>query len=69
MNGPEATRIIHVKMPDIRGIGLSMFEEEEKAEIMRRSGAVRYLTKIGSSNILIAAPGSLHAARLRAVTH
>ena len=70
MNGPEATRIIHSEMPDIQVIGLSMFEEEEKAEIMRRAGAVRYLTKTGPSNLLIAAIRDLaRSARLRSVTH
>ncbi len=70
MNGPEATRIIHSEMPDIQVIGLSMFEEEEKAEVMRRAGAVRYLTKTGPSNVLISAiRETAHTARRRAVTH
>lgn len=55
MSGAEATRVIHSEMPDIRVIGLSMFEEEEKAELMKRAGAVRYLTKTGPSSNLIAA--------------
>jgi len=70
MSGPEATRIIHSEMPDIQVIGLSMFEEEEKAETMRRAGAVRYLTKTGPSNVLIQAiRESARSARQRSVTH
>jgi len=70
MSGPEATSIIHAEMPDVQVIGLSMFAEEEQAEIMRRAGAVRYLTKTGPSNILISAiRETAQRARQRAVTH
>jgi PAS domain S-box-containing protein len=55
MSGADATRVIHSEMPDVQVIGLSMFDEEEKAETMRKAGAVRYLTKTGPSNTLIAA--------------
>ena len=55
MNGPEATRIIHAEMPEIQIIGLSMFEETERAETMREAGAVNYLTKSGPSEKLIVA--------------
>lgn len=51
-------------------IGLSMFEEEEKAEIMKRAGAVRYLTKTGPSNVLISViRETANNARRRAVAH
>jgi DNA-binding NarL/FixJ family response regulator len=70
MSGLEATRIIHTEMPDIQVIGLSMFGEEEKAETMKRAGAVRYLTKAGPSNVLIAMiRETARSARRRAVTH
>lgn len=69
MNGTDATRVIHSEMPDVQVIGLSMFDEEEKAETMRRAGAVRYLTKTGPSNALIAAiRESARSARQRSVT-
>ncbi len=54
-NGVEATRMVHNDYPDIRIIGLSMFEEEERAQTLRDAGAVDYLTKSGPSSELIAA--------------
>jgi PAS domain S-box-containing protein len=45
MNGIDATRVIHEQHPDIRIIGLSLYQEEERAEGMLDSGAVFYLTK------------------------
>jgi CheY-like chemotaxis protein len=68
MNGADATRVIHSEMPDVQVIGLSMFDEEEKGEAMRRAGAVRYLTQTGPSNALIAAiRESARRARQRSV--
>jgi PAS domain S-box-containing protein len=55
LNGIEATRIIHNEFPEIRIIGLSMFEEAERAQAMREAGAVHYMTKSGASDALIAA--------------
>ena len=55
MSGIEATRIIHAEMPDVRVIGLSIFEEGEAAATMEEAGAVRYLSKSGRSDALIAA--------------
>jgi CheY-like chemotaxis protein len=70
MSGPEATKIIHAEMPDIQVIGLSMFEEEAKAETMKQAGAVRYLTKTGPSNVLIATiRETARNARQRSITH
>ena len=45
MSGLDATRVIHQRHPDIRIIGLSLYEEEERAKAMLDSGAVFYLTK------------------------
>jgi PAS domain S-box-containing protein len=53
INGVEATRIIHNKHPDICIIGLSMFEEAERAQAMRDAGAVHYLAKSGPAAELI----------------
>ena len=47
MNGLDATRVIHQRHPDIRIIGLSLYEEEERAKEMLCAGAVFYLTKSG----------------------
>ena len=55
MNGIQATRIIHSELPEIRIIGLSMFQEGEQARAMRDAGAVAYLTKSGPSEDVIAA--------------
>ncbi len=53
MNGIQATRIIHLEWPNIRIIGLSMFEEGERAATMRAAGAAAYLTKSGPSEDII----------------
>jgi DNA-binding NarL/FixJ family response regulator len=53
MSGIEATRIIHSELPEVRVIGLSMFEEKEVAEEMRQAGAVAFLSKSGASETLI----------------
>jgi DNA-binding NarL/FixJ family response regulator len=45
MNGIEATRRIHSEIPGARVIGLSMFEEKERAAAMFEAGAVAYLHK------------------------
>jgi CheY-like chemotaxis protein len=55
LNGIDATRTIHTDWPNIRIIGLSMFEEKERAEAMRDAGACAYLIKSGPSEQLIAA--------------
>ena len=55
LNGIEATRIIHNEFPEIRIIGLSMFEEVERAQAMRDAGAVQYVAKSGAGEALIAA--------------
>jgi DNA-binding NarL/FixJ family response regulator len=53
LNGVEATRIIHKDWPEIRVIGLSMFEEAERAQAMRDAGAVDYITKSGPAEAMI----------------
>jgi len=53
MNGIEAARIIHKELPEVRIIGLSMFQEGEWEAAMRDAGAVDYLTKTGPSEALI----------------
>ncbi len=37
MNGVEATRAIRAELPDVQVIGLSMFEESERAAAMRQA--------------------------------
>ena len=60
LNGIEATRRITAAQPRVRVIGLSMYEEPERAAAMREAGAVAYLHKAGPSEDLIAA---IHATR------
>jgi signal transduction histidine kinase/CheY-like chemotaxis protein len=55
MNGIEATRIIHSEMPKVRVIGLSMFEERERANAMFEAGAIAYLTKTCSMDAITSA--------------
>ena len=55
MDGIEATRLIKKAHPDMRVIGLSMFEEGEQADAMRRAGAVAYLAKSGPVSALFEA--------------
>lgn len=68
LNGVEATRAIHNDYPDIRIIGLSMFEESETAGSLREAGAVDYITKSGPSADLIDAIRKCMAGRLGAST-
>jgi CheY-like chemotaxis protein len=55
LNGIDATRILHAEMPRIRVIGLSMYEEEERARAMYEAGAAAYLKKTGDPAGLLAA--------------
>jgi len=55
MNGIEATAKIVAEMPEVRVIGLSMYEHADREETMRAAGAVAYLTKDGPSGDLIRA--------------
>jgi CheY-like chemotaxis protein len=55
MNGIEATRAIHNEHPGIRILGLSMFEDPERAQSMRDAGAVGYVIKSGPPSELGAA--------------
>ncbi len=54
-DGVEATRAIHAELPQVRVIGLSMYDEAEQGERMREAGAVGYVSKIAPSETLIAA--------------
>jgi DNA-binding NarL/FixJ family response regulator len=55
LGGVEATRLIHAELPQVRVIGLSMFQEAERASAILEAGAVQYLSKSGPSDLLIAA--------------
>jgi DNA-binding NarL/FixJ family response regulator len=55
MNGVEATRRIKAEMPEVRILGLSMFEDEHIALKMRQAGAEEYLSKTASYDALLEA--------------
>lgn len=55
MNGLEATRIIHSEFPQIRIIGLSMYDEEDRAASIIAAGASAYRSKSGHTDHLLAA--------------
>ena len=54
MDGIEATRLIHAACPAVRVIGLSMFTNGEQARPMLEAGAVAYVSKTDSSDVLLA---------------
>jgi len=45
MGGVQATKLIHDELPEIRVIGLSVLEQAESADSIRKAGAIGYLTK------------------------
>jgi NarL family two-component system response regulator LiaR len=45
MDGVEATKVIHERLPDIKILVLSSFQDHESVYAMLRNGAVGYLTK------------------------
>jgi len=60
MDGVEATRKIHAELPDIRIIGLSMYEEADRAKAMLEAGAAGYVTKSAELEELLAAIRTAH---------
>lgn len=55
MNGVEATKAIHSDLPEIRIIGLSMYEEADRAKAMLEAGAATYINKSDGFEKLITA--------------
>lgn len=55
MDGVEATRIIRKRWPEVKVIGLSMFDDDTVAQRMRDAGVVDYVTKSASMERLVAA--------------
>jgi PAS domain S-box-containing protein len=53
MDGIEATRLIKAKMPHIRVVGLSMFEDEHIFTAMRQAGAETLIGKTSSTAELL----------------
>lgn len=55
MSGEEATRHIKERLPQVRVVALSMYEEASVAERMHRAGAETYLLKTSPAEELLAA--------------
>lgn len=55
LDGIEATRQIRARCPEVRVIGLSMFDNIEQAQAMREAGAAAFLTKSGPAEALLTA--------------
>ena len=55
MDGVEATRRIKSELPEIRVIGLSMFQDDQTARNMMQAGAEAFLNKTVSSSELLEA--------------
>ncbi|MFO7964321.1 MAG: PAS domain S-box protein [Desulfobacterales bacterium] len=53
MDGIEATRAITSEFPHIRIIGLSMYDEDDKAAEMIEAGASAYRSKSGNTDLLL----------------
>ncbi len=55
MDGIEATRRIKTEMPDVRVIGLSMYEDEAIAAAIKQAGAEAFVNKTASTDELLTA--------------
>jgi DNA-binding NarL/FixJ family response regulator len=53
MNGLEATRRITQRWPHVRVVGLSMYEEADRAQAMLDAGACAYLSKTVDAEVLL----------------
>jgi PAS domain S-box-containing protein len=53
MDGVEATRRIKAELPEIRVIGLSMFDDEHISQTMREAGAEAFVSKTASAAELL----------------
>ena len=63
MNGIEATRMLSSELPEVKVVGLSMFDEAERAAQMRAAGAVSYISKSAESGEVVKAiRGAAHQA-------
>jgi PAS domain S-box-containing protein len=60
LNGVEATRLISRDLPSMAVIGLSMYDDSERAQAIRAAGALDFKTKSGAAEELIAAIRSVH---------
>lgn len=62
LNGVEATRQIRQLRPNVQVIGLSMYEEADRARAMAEAGAAAYLSKSGNLDRLLQTVRSIKSA-------
>ena len=55
MDGIEATRAVRIELPDVKVIGLSMFDEETYGAKMRSAGAVGFVHKTAPTAAIVRA--------------
>lgn len=66
MDGVEATRRISVEVPEVKVIGLSMYEQRDRQAAMEQAGAAAYVTKSDASSTLLETIRSVAEARAEA---
>jgi NarL family two-component system response regulator LiaR len=64
MDGIEATRILHERLPDVKILVLSSFQDHESVHAMLRNGAVGYLTKSSLANDLVETIRATHKGKM-----
>jgi NarL family two-component system response regulator LiaR len=64
MDGIEATRILHERLPDVKILVLSSFQDHESVHAMLRNGAVGYLTKSSLANDLAETIRATHKGKM-----
>lgn len=69
MDGVEATRHITEALPYVRVIGLSMYEEPDRAAAMLNAGAAAYRSKTGDSEEILRAIRGVHPLPPKAEYH
>jgi DNA-binding NarL/FixJ family response regulator len=55
MDGIEATRALRAELPDVKIIGLSMFDDETHGAEMRSAGAVAFVHKTAPAAVIVRA--------------
>ncbi len=65
MNGLAATRTITSEFPQIRVIGLSMYDDAAEGELMKKAGAAGYISKAGKGDFATSLMEAIRAPRAR----
>lgn len=64
MDGIEATRVLHERLPGVKILVLSSFQDHESVHAMLRNGAVGYLTKSSLANDLAETIRATHQGKM-----